>query len=165
MVKKLKELAGDAGQANLAQTVRDSAQQIWLAGLGAFAKAQEEGGKVFEALVREGKSIESRTMKSAEKKFGAIAEQFGKKTDTVTSKATAGWDKLEQVFEDRVARALGRLGVPTQKDLEALAARLEELTATAGKAAPRKAAKAAAAAKSAQPTKSARKRTAKRASS
>lgn len=130
MVKKLKEIAEGSGEAKLADTVRDSAQQIWLAGLGAFAKAQQEGGKVFEALVREGKGLEKRTVKSAEAAFANVAEQFGRKTDEVTAKATARWDKLEQVFEDRVARTLGRLGVPSQKDLQSLAERLEEIAST-----------------------------------
>ena len=53
MVKKLQKLSNDKKKpgAQLSSTVKDSAQQIWLAGLGAFAKAQEEGNKVFEALV------------------------------------------------------------------------------------------------------------------
>ena len=37
------------------------------------------------------------------------------------------WDKLEQVFEDRVARALSKLGVYTQNDVQRLAARVDEL--------------------------------------
>ena len=63
MVKKLTKMADKkkrppAGlfDSALAGTVKESAQQIWLAGLGAFAKAQEEGSKVFEALVKEGAS-------------------------------------------------------------------------------------------------------------
>ena len=56
MVKKLNELAGEGGESNLTATIRDSAANIWLAGLGAFAKAQEEGGKLFEALVKEGET-------------------------------------------------------------------------------------------------------------
>ncbi len=117
MVKKLKALAGSAGDNQLAQTVRESAQQIWLAGLGAFAKAQEGGAKVFEALVKEGETIQNRTRKAAEEKVSELA-----------GKATGTWDRLEQVFEDRVARALNRLGVPTKKDIEALTRRVEELT-------------------------------------
>lgn len=117
MVKKLKSLAGGAGENQLAQTVRESAQQIWLAGLGAFAKAQEGGTKVFEALVKEGETIQSRTRQAAEEKVTEF-----------TTRATGTWDRLEQVFEDRVARALNRLGVPTKKDIDALTQRVEELT-------------------------------------
>ena len=38
------------------------------------------------------------------------------------------WDKLEQVFEDRVARALSKLGVHTQSDVERLTARVDRLS-------------------------------------
>lgn len=117
MVKKLKELAGNVTDNQLAQTVRDSAQQIWLAGLGAYAKAQAEGGKVFEALVKEGELVQAKTRKAAEDK---VVE--------MTAKATGTWDKLEQVFEDRVARALHSLGVPTKQDIQTLSKRVAELT-------------------------------------
>jgi poly(hydroxyalkanoate) granule-associated protein len=125
MVKKLKTLAA-AGMkdSELAQTVRESAHQIWLAGLGAFAKTQEEGVKVFDALVKEGRAVETRTRKLAQSKVEEMTATVGKATKT----ATATWDKLEQVFEDRVARALQRLGVPTNKDIQSLAKRVEELT-------------------------------------
>jgi poly(hydroxyalkanoate) granule-associated protein len=142
MVKKLKTLAADAKDSELAQTVRESAHQIWLAGLGAFAKTQEEGVKVFDALVKEGRVVEARTRKLAQSKVDEMTSTVGKATKT----ATATWDKLEQVFEDRVARALQRLGVPTNKDIQSLAKRVEELTQSvhqltgpaAAKPAPRK---------------------------
>lgn len=124
MVKKLKTLAAGAKDNELAQTVRESAHQIWLAGLGAFAKTQEEGVKVFDALVKEGKAVEARTRKLAQSKVEEMTATVGNATKT----ATATWDKLEQVFEDRVARALQRLGVPTNKDIQSLAKRVEELT-------------------------------------
>ena len=133
MAKKLKALAARGGERQLAATVRDSAQQIWLAGLGAFSKTQEEGAKVFEALVKEGKHLESRTRKLAEAKVSEMTSQWNRKTGQATARATATWDKLEQVFEDRVARALGRLGVPTNRDIQALAKRVETLTANVQK--------------------------------
>jgi poly(hydroxyalkanoate) granule-associated protein len=126
MVKKLKSIAG-ASDKQLAGVVRDSAQQIWLAGLGAFGKAQEEGVKVFDALVREGKTLEQRTRRMAETRVGMVGEKVGKAATRATEKANATWDRLEQVFEDRVARALNRLGVPTNKDIHSLAKRVEEL--------------------------------------
>lgn len=115
MAKKLKSIVADS---NLSSTIRESAQQIWLAGLGAFAKAQEEGNKVFEALVREGEAIQAKTRKVAEEKVSEMA-----------AKATGTWDKLEQVFENRVAKALNSLGVPTKADIDALAKRVAQLTA------------------------------------
>lgn len=142
MAKKLQKLAADS---NLAATIRDSAQQIWLAGLGAYAKAQEEGNKVFDALVREGEALQSKTRKVAEDKVSEMA-----------AKATGTWDKLEQVFENRVSKALNSLGVPTKSDIDGLAKRVAELTAEVEKlnggtpsAAPKAARKAPAARNSA----------------
>lgn len=93
----------------LAGAVRSSAQQIWQAGLGAFARAQEEGGKVFSRLVKESAEREAGADKSAE--------------------AAGAWDKLEQVFEERVARALEKLGLPTRDEVAALRLQVAELTA------------------------------------
>jgi len=114
MVKKFKSLSEN----QLAQTVKDSAQQIWLAGLGAYSKAQEEGNKVFDALVKEGEAIQKKTRKVADEKMAEVA-----------GKAAGTWDRLEQVFEDRVARALSSLGVPSKKDIDKLSKRVAELTA------------------------------------
>jgi poly(hydroxyalkanoate) granule-associated protein len=119
VVKKLKSVAKDS---QLSATIRDSAEQIWLAGLGAFAKAQEEGTKVFDALIREGEAIQKKTRKVTEDKVTEMA-----------SKATGTWDKLEQVFETRVARSLNSLGVPTKDDVAELAKRVAELKAEVAK--------------------------------
>lgn len=152
MVKKLKAMAERKNPDNqLATAVRDSAHQIWLAGLGAFAKAQEEGSKVFEALVKEGTSLQLKTRAMAEEKIGEVTGKVtGKVTRVaggVSKQATQSWDRLEQVFEERVARALGRLGVPTSKDVKALIERVEELNASVqamgGKPAPARAGRAA----------------------
>lgn len=141
VVKKLKSVGIDS---QLSATIRDSAEQIWLAGLGAFAKAQEEGTRVYDALIREGEAIQKKTRKVTEDKVTEMA-----------AKATGTWDKLEQVFENRVARSLNSLGVPTKDDVAQLAKRVAELTAEVeklnrGAAKAPKAPKAAAAAKPAR---------------
>ena len=120
MVKKLvaKKLKSVGIDSQLSATIRDSAEQIWLAGLGAFAKAQEEGTRVYDALIREGEAIQKKTRKVTEDKVTEMA-----------AKATGTWDKLEQVFENRVARSLNSLGVPTKADVEQLAKRVTELKA------------------------------------
>ncbi len=118
MAKKMKASATDQDQ-QLADAVRASAHQIWQAGLGAFAKAQEEGGRVFDKLVEEGTALQQRTRAIGGERMSAM-------TDTV-SKASGSWDKLEQVFEERVVRALGALGVPTRGDIDALSRQVEQL--------------------------------------
>lgn len=128
MVKKLEAMARNKGDGKqLAAAVRESAQQIWLAGLGAFSKAQEEGGKVFEALVKEGMGIQRRTRAMTEERIGEVTGKMSKAAGDITRQATQSWDKLEQVFEDRVSRALARLGVPTSKDIQSLMKRVESL--------------------------------------
>jgi poly(hydroxyalkanoate) granule-associated protein len=133
MAKKLKKLAKSSSDSHLAATVRESAQQIWLAGLGAWGKTRDEGVKVFDALVKEGRGIEARTRKLAGTRVGLVTGQVGKAASDAQARATATWDKLEHVFEQRVARALHRLGVPTKKEIEKLTARVEQLTASVEK--------------------------------
>jgi len=140
MVKKLskiaaKKAASPAGllDSQLASSVKDSAQQIWLAGMGAFAKAQAEGGKVFDALVKEGVSLQRKTQAVAEEKLGDVTGKMSSMASEVTSKAGASWDKLENIFEERTAKALGKLGVPTAKDVAELQRRVEELSAAVAK--------------------------------
>ena len=142
MVKKLQKTVADkkAG-AQLSSTVKDSAQQIWLAGLGAFAKAQEEGGKVFDALVKEGLSIQRKTQSVAEEKITEATSKMSTMATDITSKASGQWDKLENIFEDRVAKALNKLGVPSAKDVAALSARVDALSKQVQTSKPRSAAK------------------------
>ena len=153
MVKKLKAMANKSrGDSQLAGAIKESAHEIWLAGLGAFAKAQEEGQKVFKALVREGSSMQQRTMKATEEKVGDVTGRMNEVTNKVTQvaaglqkQATGTWDKLEGVFESRVERALKRLSVPTNREVNALAKRVEELgrsVASATKAKPSRTASA-----------------------
>ena len=170
MVKKLQKLSADKKKSNaqLSSTVKESAQQIWLAGLGAFSKAQEEGGKVFEALVKEGLTIQRKTQAVAEEKITEATSRVTTMASDIGSKAQGQWDKLENIFEDRVAKALAKLGVPSARDLEALSARVDALAksskAASAKAAAKPAAKAPAnkaAAKKAAPAKTAAKPAAK----
>jgi poly(hydroxyalkanoate) granule-associated protein len=116
------------GAAEMAQGVLDSSRQIWLAGLGAFAKAQHEGMKLFDTLVAQGERLESRTRKAAVDTAAAAREAAAAKAKEMHAMAGGTWDKLEQVFEDRVARALSKLGVYTQNDVERLAQRVDALS-------------------------------------
>ena len=143
MVKKFSNAAAEAtkSEGNLLGTVKESSSQIWLAGLGAFSKAQEEGSKVFEALVKEGAGLQKKFRSFADAQVNDVTNEFSGKITEATSKAAGAWDRLETVFEERVGRAVGRLGVPTKADISKLSARVEELTKqvqklNAGKAAP-----------------------------
>jgi poly(hydroxyalkanoate) granule-associated protein len=138
MVKKMKSTTAGGATAkqqssHLAASVKESAQQIWLAGMGAFSKAQAEGGKVFETLVKEGISLQKKTQGLAEDKISEVTGKMTAMADTVTAKAGQNWDKLEAIFEARTEKALGKLGVPTAKDVDALVKRVDALAAAVAK--------------------------------
>jgi poly(hydroxyalkanoate) granule-associated protein len=138
MVTKTKKSAGTGGNAGassaqFSNTVKESAQQIWLAGLGAFSKAQEEGGKVFEGLVKEGLAIQRKTQTAAEEKISEAASRMASMANDISSKASGQWGKLEDIFEERVSRALKKLGVPSSKDIDTLVARIDELNRSVAK--------------------------------
>jgi poly(hydroxyalkanoate) granule-associated protein len=111
-------------------SIKESAQQIWLAGLGAFAKAQEEGGKMFDTLVKEGTSLQRKTQAAAEERLADATSRMASMATDISSKASGQWDKLENIFEVRVDKALHKLGVPTASDIDALVERIDELNRT-----------------------------------
>lgn len=128
MVKKLqKSRLLKAPHTELKESVKDSAQQIWQAGLGAFTRAQAEGSKAFESLVKEGVSMQRKTQAVAEEKINEATHKMSSMATGISTKASGQWDKLENIFEDRVAKALNKLGVPSAKDVNALIARIDEL--------------------------------------
>jgi len=131
MLKKAKaEAAGGptGGNKDLSQSVLDSSRQIWLAGLGAFSRAQAEGTKMFETLVKQGETLESKTRKAASDTAAMARGAATAKVRKVQKGVGGTWDKLEQVFEDRVERALSKLGVYTQNDVVRLSQRVDALS-------------------------------------
>jgi poly(hydroxyalkanoate) granule-associated protein len=131
MLKRAKaQMADEPAESakDLSQSVLNSSHQIWLAGLGAFSRAQAEGMKVFETLVRQGERLEQKTRRAASDTAAAARGAARAKAKEMQQMAGGTWDKLEQVFEDRVERALSKLGVYTQNDVQRLAARVDELS-------------------------------------
>ena len=123
MAKQIKRKSVINTKQIAAKAITDSAQQIWQAGLGAFARAQQEGGRFFEQLVQQGKKLESTTRQAAETAMKTVKKQAA---DTVDD-AAGRWDKLEQVFEERVSRSLNKLGVLTAKDVDQLTRKVADL--------------------------------------
>ena len=128
MVTKMQKKTGPKSESvPLSGSVKDSAQQIWQAGLGAFTRAQAEGSKAFEALVKEGVAIQRKTQSAAEERIAEATNKMTSMATDIGSKASGQWDKLENIFEERVSKALNKLGVPSAKDVNALIARIDEL--------------------------------------
>ncbi|KAA8984495.1 MULTISPECIES: phasin family protein [Gammaproteobacteria] len=104
-------------QQQMAERIKDSARQIWLAGLGAYTKAEEDAGRFFERLVKEGEDIEERTRGVVNRQVKAVEDSV----DGVRERASGTWNRLESVFDERVSKALDRLGIPAPgrvRDLE-----------------------------------------------
>ena len=149
---------------HLSRSLVESAQQIWMAGVGAFTRAQGEGSKLFEALVKEGMNIEKTTRKLATGRVDAVRDAMEDRVGVVRERASDTWDRLEKVFEDRVQRALNRLGIPGREELAELIDRVDILTAQLNKSGGQvKAARTAKAAKfAAKPAAKTRKTTARK---
>lgn len=110
-----------------------SAQQVWLAGLGAFGRAQAEGSRFFDNLVKEGETIEARNREEAgdaPRWRDNVEEHLGEARE----KAAGTWDKVEKAFDDRVQGVLKRLHIPAAEDVAALNARIDALNARVNRA-------------------------------
>ncbi len=118
----------------------DSAQQIWLAGLGAFAKAQKEGSRFFETLVEEGARTQEKTRAYTQAQFEEAQRKAGPWIETARQRTSEAFGKIEQAFDERIARAAQRMQMPTREDMQRLHERLDELAreVRTSKAAPRK---------------------------
>ncbi|HEY3568929.1 MAG TPA: phasin family protein [Thermoanaerobaculia bacterium] len=108
---------------NVQDEIKDSVHRIWLAGLGALAVAEEEGGKVFSRLVERGRDVESKGKVEVDK-MKADAERFNEK---VKAKAESTFETWGDKFDEKLTSTLRRLGVPTREEIRNLTQKVEEL--------------------------------------
>lgn len=111
----------------VARGMLESAQQIWLAGLGAFSRAQAEGGKLFETLVEEGAQVQEKTSTYTKAQFEQARRTAEPWLDEAKRRTGDAFGKIEQAFDERLARALRRMQMPSHDDIERLSARIDEL--------------------------------------
>ncbi len=135
MVKKVQKTspAKKAVRAVRPATVKAKAQTLLSTGADVIAKAQAEGTKMIEAIKKEGMSLQRKTQALAEEKISEATSRVAAVATGVGSKANGQWDKLEGIFEERVARALNKLGVPSAKDIDVLISRIETLNKNVSK--------------------------------
>ena len=103
------------------------AHQVWLAGLGAMAKAQEQGSKAMETLLSDGLAFQRKSQAEAQQRLQEATERLGHLASDFGQSASGRVDKLEHLFEDRVAKALHRLGMPSLLDIQMLSERVAQL--------------------------------------
>lgn len=116
------------------QSTVDTARQMWMAGLGAFVKTGQEGGRLFSSLVEEGEKFQDKVSEKT-------SNQVNDSVDSVMNKASGQWDKLEAILEDRVIKVLDKLGVPTKDDIAQLVEKIETLQAAVEESAKKPASK------------------------
>ncbi|HZX51544.1 phasin family protein [Pseudomonas borbori] len=123
-------------KATVLTDVKGYARKIWLAGLGAYAKAGQEGAEYFKELVKSGESVEEQGKKLVNEQVEAANSQIDSVKSSVTGnvnsvkgKVEVQLDKIEKAFDARVAGALNRIGIPSKQDVAALSAKLDELSA------------------------------------
>ena len=116
-------------KATLLTDVKHAARQIWLAGLGAYSKAGQEGADYLKDLIKSGESVEKQGKKLVTEQVEAANDTVKTSVSSVKEKVEVQLDKVEKAFDARVASALNRLGIPSTKDVAALSAKLDELSA------------------------------------
>ncbi len=136
----------------LQQDIIDSAHKVWLAGLGAVAMAEQEGGKFFTNLVEQGGKVEKKSKVKVEKAKGTVA---GMKTV-----AESYWETFGRTVDDQMTAVIHRIGVPTKEEIESLTQKVEALTVSVDKLRTKEASAPKPAAKKAAPKKAAPKKAA-----
>ncbi|HXT50405.1 MAG TPA: phasin family protein [Thermoanaerobaculia bacterium] len=104
--------------------VTKSAHQVFLAGLGAAALSQEEGGRFFDRLVTRGRKVEA----EGKKKVTQTKNQGKKQLDAAKKRATKAFDRVQGELDGRLAKVVNRLGIPNQDQIRLLTERVAELT-------------------------------------
>jgi len=119
--KKVVEL-----ESSLYTDAKHYARQIWLAGLGTYARVGQEGSEYFKDLVKAGESVEKKGRELVTTQIDAANDNVKGRLHSV--KAKLNLDKIEEAFDARVAAALNRIGIPSRRDVAALSAKLDSLS-------------------------------------
>jgi poly(hydroxyalkanoate) granule-associated protein len=128
-------------QASTFSEVRMYARKIWLAGLGAYAKVNEEGSQYVKELIKTGEQAEKEAKKAVDEKLEAANSEIDSLKGEVSGakgRVEAQLDRIESAFDRRVAKTLNRIGIPSRHDIDTLSAKLDELTALLERVGPMK---------------------------
>ncbi len=116
--------------------VREQLENAFLAGLGAFANAQEAGEKRFDKLVKEGEKFRKKTTRKTESLIDDVQDAIREMTDDAQSKASglmkqvrgeARRKQLIEIFDKRIAKAMNRLQMATKKDIDGINRKLSKI--------------------------------------
>ena len=130
----IKSRAKSISDTDLTKKIQDSANNVLQAGLGALAKQQEDTTKIFDALVKQGQDIESKTkgvvkqqLRTAEGRVEEVKKVAQETVTAVRGKANVSIDKIEGAVQDGVSQAIQNIGLITNEQVTKLNRRIDEL--------------------------------------
>lgn len=130
----IKNRAKSISDTDLTKKIQDSANNVLQVGLGALAKQQEDTTKIFDALVKQGQDIESKTkgvvkqqLRTAEDRVEEVKKAAQETVTAVRGKAHVSIDKIEGAVQDGVSQAIQNIGLITNEQVSKLSRRIDEL--------------------------------------
>jgi|CXWL01.1.fsa_nt_gi poly(hydroxyalkanoate) granule-associated protein len=111
------------------EELKDVAQKVWLAGLGALSTAEEEGSKLFKKLVARGQEFEEKNRPWVEETAKRARVRFEEAAETAKTKFESAFEDAGEAVDAKVGSTLERLGVPSRDEIHRLTQRVEELNA------------------------------------
>jgi poly(hydroxyalkanoate) granule-associated protein len=108
----------------LQDELTERGREVWLAGLGALATVEEEGSKLFNRLVDRGQEFEDERRAKIEEATETVREQ----SDEALAQLEEAGEETQSALASSVSAALERFGVPTQKEVDDLADKVDHLS-------------------------------------
>lgn len=127
---KLNTIEAEENALAFAADVRKYAHQIWLAGLGVYAKAGKDSAEYFKTLVSEGEELEQNGKEFISERIDQAGSKVASLKDRLQDRNGGNLHKVEEMFDERVASALERMGIPSKSDIEQLSNKLDMLSAS-----------------------------------
>ena len=116
-----------------AERVQDTAQNVWFAGLGALTMAEDQGGKLFKALVKKGEVVDSKNKKIFSGMVKDVEARVEVVKETVVDATSGTFNKIESGLENGMAGVLHTFGVPTRSEIKTLTRKVDALTESVNK--------------------------------
>ncbi|PEN11080.1 polyhydroxyalkanoate granule-associated protein PhaF [Longibacter salinarum] len=113
---------------NLPTELTERGREIWLAGLGALSRVEEEGDKVFKSLVERGRDYEGKRRKQLDDAAHSLKERQDALTSDVSKRIDDATKTVEDVVNRTVNSTLGRIGVPTRHEVKGLSDKVGDLS-------------------------------------
>jgi poly(hydroxyalkanoate) granule-associated protein len=110
------------------QTPADKAHALWLATLGAVSVAQKRGETTISGLIAEGRDLQVRAQKLAQHAGSATSAKVQDAIAPFRASFKRNTNKVGAAVQSGLAQALGKLGIPSKRDIDELTRRVAALS-------------------------------------